>query len=457
MVEYQIINYILGKKDIGIIQRNKINENYFEFCKDEFNFIYTHWRNTEQIPDIHTFLAKYPDFEVFKVGETEKYLIEALREQYIYNKIVPVLKEGDEKLRENSFEAIEYMRSKLRDIAEQMDFLHVGHNLAKDVDVRKDDYLKRVAMKGLTGIPTGLEWLDDLTNGWQEEDFVMLGGYLGEGKSWLLLYFLWAAWKRAKKKVLLISREMGKVLVGFRFDTWNGNFSNLGLMKGSTELGKVDKNIAGKVVPIDLSKDDYVKYLDELKEEDNPDFMIYTNEDNAQCTFEDIENLIDIIKPDIVGIDQLSLIGTVQKFGTIRERYIFLTRNFYRLTSRKKIPILVTGQIGRDWAKNRDKRKKNGSDEIDAPETHQFMESNSAGEDATRAITFARRGNIIMINVPKNRYGIGGKQEFIWDIDRGFINLFDRPDEDEEEEQQPKKDSKGRKESKVIQTSEYIF
>jgi replicative DNA helicase len=447
----------LEQKDIGIIQRNKINETYFEFCKEEFEFIHTHWRKVGQVPDIHTFLAKYPDFEVFKVGESEEYLVNSLREQYVYNKIVPILKEGDEKLREDSFDAVDFLRAQLREIAETLDFRHVGHNLAKDTDVRKDDYLKRMEMKGLTGIPTGLEWLDDLTNGWQEEDFVMLGGYLGEGKSWLLLFLLWAAWGRSKKKVLLISREMGKVLVGFRFDTWNGNFSNLGLMKGNTELGKVDKSVGGRIVPIDLSKDDYIKYLEELKDEDNPDFMVYTNEDNAQCTFEDIENLIDIIKPDIVGIDQLSLIGTVKKFGTIRERYIFLTRNFYRLSSKKRIPILVTGQIGRDWAKGRDKNKKNGSDQIDAPETHQFMESNSAGEDATRVVTFARKGNIVMINVPKNRYGIGGKQEFVWDIDRGFINLFDRPEEEEDEQPQAKRGSKDKKENKVIQTSEYIF
>lgn len=459
MIEYQIINYLLHTGDMSIIQENKINSEYFASCLDEFTFLYSHWRDTGVVPDIHTFVAKFPEFDVFKVNETKKYLVDTLREQFYYGKTVPIIKEGSEKLKENSFEAVDYLRSQLRTLTDTMDFRHVGHNLVKDTDLRKDDYLKRVAMKGLTGIPTGLEWLDNLTNGWQDEDFVVLGGYLGEGKSFILLYLLHAAWKMAGKKVLLISREMGKVLVGFRFDTWNQHYSNLALMKGSPTLGRLQRQMGGRMVDVDLTTDDYVKYLDELKESDVPDFLVYTNEDNEKCTLEDIESLIDIVKPDIIGIDQLSLLQTTQRFPSIRERYIHLTRNLYKLTAKKRIPILLTGQIGRSYAQ--DKRKKKNENEIDAPDNDQFMESNSIGEDATRTITFGRKGNIIKINVPKNRYGIGGMQEFLWDIDKGMLEVFDRPPEDEEEEDNPKgkgsdKGAKG-KSSKVIETAEYVF
>lgn len=454
MVEYQFINFMLQNKSISIMQRNRIASDFFLACKDQVEYLLEHYKDYGIVPDEHTFLAEFPDWEIFTVSEPEKYLVDTMREQRLFNKIVPIIKEGAELSREDSFQAMDYIKSKLRDLVDDLEFLHVGHDLINESQLRKDDYLLRVERKGLLGVPTGIEWLDDLTNGWVEEDLVVLGGFLGEGKSWILLYFLWAAWHHAKKKVLLISREMGKVMVGFRFDTWNAHFSNKLLVAGSSSLGKIKKKTkSGTDIEVEQSSYDYIKYLDELSTSDSPSFIVFTNEDNRRCTIEDIENLIDLFHPDIVGIDQLSLLHTTQKFTSIRDRYVYLTRELYRMTARKKIPILLAAQLNRSV---KDKKKRD-EEETEAPDMHQFSESNSIGEDATRAITFTRRGNMIKFALRKNRYGMVGTRDFLWDIDTGFLDLIDEFSEVEKSEK--KEDTKGeaKKPSKVVSASEYIF
>jgi replicative DNA helicase len=458
MIEIQIINSILDNRSIGILQRNKVTESYFPSTEQEIKYIMDHYREYGTVPDKSTFLSKFPEFDIFIVKEPEQYLIQTIREQKLYSDMVPIYKEAGDRLKDDSFQALEYLRSQMRSLSDTLDFLHVGKDLARDTAVRKNDYLMRVERKGLIGIPTGLEWLDELTNGWMhgiDADLITIGGYLGEGKSYLLLFLLHAAWKHARKKVLLISREMGHVMVGFRFDTWDSHFSNKGLISGQTKLGPIKKNVGSVVVDVDLTSDDYLKYLDDLQESDVPPFMLFTNEDNRSCTIDDIETLIDLHQPDIIGIDQLSLLHTVQKFTSTRDKYTFLTRELYRLTARRKIPILLAAQINRDFKKA--KRKMEGNN-LEAPGMDQYQDSNSIGEDSTRSITFSRKGNNLLMSLEKNRYGVGGRQEFLWDIDRGMLDLYERPPEEEEEEQE---DTRKKKQStggnKTISSSDYIF
>ena len=82
MTQAQIINKILSTKKLDIITENAFNENYFPAYRSEFNFIMDHYNNYNAIPDLVTFIQRFPNFDLFEVTETDKYLAEVLSEEY---------------------------------------------------------------------------------------------------------------------------------------------------------------------------------------------------------------------------------------------------------------------------------------------------------------------------------------------------------------------------------------
>ena len=79
------------------------------------------------------------------------------------------------------------------------------------------------------------------------EDLVVLTGRTNVGKTWIGEYFATMAWNMGYK-ILMYSGEMSTAMVGFRFDTLNKHFSNMGLLNGSGTLGKETRYRRSKVL-----------------------------------------------------------------------------------------------------------------------------------------------------------------------------------------------------------------
>ena len=86
MVALQILSRVIQTQDISIIERNNLTVDYFPEYQDEFEYIMNHYREYGNVPDKLTFISHFQDFEVVEVQESESYLIDTIREEYLYYK-----------------------------------------------------------------------------------------------------------------------------------------------------------------------------------------------------------------------------------------------------------------------------------------------------------------------------------------------------------------------------------
>jgi replicative DNA helicase len=190
VVELQLLNKVIANKSLAVIRQNGITEEHFVIHKEEFMFINEHYQKYGNVPDIATILEKYPDFENLDVGESDKYLIEKLNEQLVCNKMLPVLYKIRDYIEDKQADkALKYAREEFSNLIKEVGF-KPGYDIVANAVERENEFNRRKELKGLLGISSGLQEIDELLHGWLPgEDFISIIGRTNEGKSWVLLYF----------------------------------------------------------------------------------------------------------------------------------------------------------------------------------------------------------------------------------------------------------------------------
>lgn len=313
------------------------------------------------------------------------------------HRLVPIIKKGAEIAENNSIDALEFLELKLHELKSQVNKTDVGVDIVKKVGDRINEYNSRVQGGGMLGIPTGLKALDDVMFGMLPgEELITILGRPNQGKSWVMQYFLTSAWKQ-DCKVLHYSGEMGTHLVGFRFDTLNAHFSNTSLMKGNPDI-----------------KNEYIDYGSNLK---GSPYIVVTPQHLGGSLLDVrlLEQLITLYEPDIVGIDQLTLMNDIRKTKNDGQpaQLAHISQDLFNLSESYKIPIIMSHQAKRGSYKK---------DDEETPEIGDSYGSDGVEQASSRILGIRRVPVGIKISISKNRYG-ENEREFIysWDIDKGII------------------------------------
>ena len=291
MIQLQAINNILNSNNIEDYLNANIEKRHLLGYESEFEYIVDHFNRYGKVPDLATFLTKFPDTEIIDVLEPTEYIIHNLKEDYLYEQGVKLFTEAAKMLEQNSYEGLRHIAlqaEQLLNNTEDEEAVNIN-NMAQE---KKQEVINKMNHQGLIGISSGLPELDEITGGWLPgEELVTIVGRVNQGKSWLLQKFLTEA-NRQGKRVLLYSGEMSWLQVAYRNDTLMSNFSNRQLMRGTISQADFDK---------------YVEYLEQQKEQ--APFIVVTPKHlgNRYLTVSMLKVLIKKYKPDIVGIDQLSL------------------------------------------------------------------------------------------------------------------------------------------------------
>lgn len=411
LIEESYISRLLDEPSLDLYREQGLTVEMFLTCKDEIQFIEAHWAQYKQLPDKMIFLQKFKDFQMLDVSESMEYLATRIKENFLYTRMVPMIQKAGDLLRDDSMKAMDYLKGELENLNKENPVTanKGGVDIISAAKDRLGSYIKRCELKGLMGIPTGISQLDELLNGWLwGEELVVVTGRTNVGKSWIAEYFGCVAWN-AGYKVLHYSGEMSVEMVGFRFDTLNKHYSNMGLLNGSGILGKKPDTDGGK-----LLREDYEKYINQLSQKSG--YVIVTPDDfhGRKPTVDELEVLAKKQKADLIIIDQLSLMTDQRRADTTRIAYNNISEDAFLMSKRLGKPVIMLAQANRESVKN----KKKGQ----SPELHDLAESDGVAQNSTRVIALSVLDGILKLSVKKNRYGINNKDVLVmWDINSGYI------------------------------------
>lgn len=421
MFEQSIISKLLEGGSLDVLHTNSVSPEMFLTCGDEISFILKHYEQYKQVPDKITFLSQFHDFQMLEVSENMDYLVYKLKEAYTYTKLVPIIQNAADRVREDSIDAIDYLKDQLMQLerAVPVSGNKDGYDIITNAKDRLAEYKKRCEVKGLIGIPTGIPRLDELTNGWLwGEELVVITGRTNVGKSWMAEYFATIAYNLGYK-ILFYSGEMSKEIIGFRFDTLNKHFSNSGLLNGAGTLGKKPDTDGGRYLA-----EDYESYINQLSQKSG--FVVVTPDDfnGRKPNTEELKELAIKHSVDMIVVDQLSLMSDRRKADIPRIAYGNISEDLFLMSKELKKPVILLAQANREAVKNRKKGE--------SPELHDLAESDLVGQNSSRVLSLSVIDGTLKIALKKNRYGLNNKEVLmIWDINTGYLKplLSDNPEE----------------------------
>ena len=399
MVAYQIICKVLQDGNDDIIQENMLTEKHFVGYEDEFNFIQEHKERYGNIPDKETFLAKFPNFEMLEVHESDRYLVDTVQEEYLYSYSADFVRKYAELLKTDANEANEFLLSQLQ--ALQPNYHIGGIDIVASAQERYEEYVNRKDKQKDWYFESGFKELDDIIHGIQRgEELFVIVARTNQGKSWVLAKMCAHVWQTGYN-VGYLSPEMSASTIGFRFDTLIKQFSNKGLMCGADEA-------------------DYKEYIDDLKNRKNKFYVATPADFDRRITVSKLRNWVKQYKLDMIAIDGITYISDERGARNDNKTTSLtnISEDLMSLSLELHIPILVVVQANRTGA--------SGADEDGTPELESIRDSDGIAHNASKVISLKQKTDgVLEIGIKKQRFGaVGGRLNYTWDIDTGEFTFL---------------------------------
>lgn len=263
-------------------------------------------------------------------------------------------------------------------------------NMKEVIGETTDIIEKQARNKDFTGIPTGFAALDELTDGFQESDLIIIGARPSIGKTALALSMMEYITVDRKIPCGFFSLEMAYTTIGKR------------LISQVSQIG-AEKIRRGNLRTVDFSKMlDAAGLLYEapLYIADTPNMRLLELRALAR-------RLVSNNNVKIIFIDYIGLITTENESAPVHERVSEISKSLKALARELKIPIVALSQVGRDAEGN-------------SPNLAQIRGSGSVEQDAD-VVLFIERERYLKedeiannfqeakINIAKQRNGSVGK------------------------------------------------
>ena len=384
---------------------NNLTKDYFSDYPAEFDYIVNHINTYGNCPDIHTFVSKFPDFDVIQVNENNRYLLDELCSDYNKRKLAKVFNRIRDLLNQDKVEeAMKVYTNAASDVSESthMDVVDIFSNTS-----RFDDYVDRCEDFSKFYIKTGFKELDECIGGWdRNEELATIVARPGVGKSWVLHKVALAAAEQGLT-VGIYSGEMSENKVGYRIDTLISHISNSAIMRGNDSVSV-----------------EYKKYIEELPHKFKGSIKVLTPAMiNGIAGVTALRAFIEKEKLDILCVDQHSLLEDDRHAKNPVEKAANISKDLKNLQVLKKIPIIAVSQQNRD------------STELTGQTTANVAQSDRIAQDSTVLIFLQQQDNILTLNLVKARDSVNGKKlQYAIDLNKGIFQYI--PNENSSSAQQ---------------------
>jgi len=213
-------------------------------------------------------------------------------------------------------------------------------DIFKDVSIIDDLQAKRDNPEASQGLPTGMDVMDDLTNGWHSGELVLVSGRPGSGKSVFLISSALAAYE-AGYNVLYFSLEMP-----YR-------------QQQSRALANAyDTNYTNIKAPSKMTEPEWVEFKNRLVEGQTANKYFYVCEAPKNCTTSYIDSTINQLEGrfgvrfHLVVVDPLYLMkpmGVEKKDKDDAVGAVSMDLKLFAM--RKHVPVLAATQFNREGGK----------------------------------------------------------------------------------------------------------
>lgn len=396
----QTINSVLKNKDISVLYGESVDDLFDKSSgyQDVWESIKAYHSKYHAIPDIEVIQEKFPDLEEVPVRGETQYYVEALKEEYVRNKIEKILIQASKELDVDSAPRL------LGNMQEALSRLNRFSSSAKDLNVMDFDEAERhydevreraLALGGTPGIPTGISFIDSAyTSGLAGGDLVVVLGWTGRAKSQFTTLVSCNAHDKGYKP-MITSLEMSGPKVRDRIWTIMGS----GLFKQSSlTLG-------------DISQDDLREF--KKKKSGKNEFIVVTNDGGSELTPNVMQAKIDQHKPNLLVFDYAQLGTDNANSADMTARMRNMSKEYKRLAVNNNIPIILISSATAD----------SSASASEPPTVEQVAWSKQLAFDADLAFAVHKHddSNIVEIVCRKNRNGPLFSGFLDWDIDRGIV------------------------------------
>lgn len=397
--ELYLLSSVILNGDYQNALARGIGADMFHSYPDEFLWVEKYWKQHKRTPSRGAFKRAFPDFRIKDVDDTAHFVDEVKKSHTQALLTEQMRAQADLIAQGKVSEAAELALHGITQIssgingADETNILTDWQPTFHEVRARK----ARFDQFGMAGIPTGFETLDERTGGSQPGQLWLVGGRLGEGKSFACLNMAVAAILN-NKKVHFAALEMTRHEVTMRVHNLLSGHTGQRIFKATALAQGRETNLA-----------DYKKFLEHLSQEMKS--AKFTVSDSKRIGTMEIASQLERHSPDIYFLDYLTLAkmkgdGGWQDIGQF-------SKDLKNLAGEYNTSMIAATQLNRQGA---DSGK-------EPPGAETISQSDGPGQDADAVITLKKRSaHVTMFKLAKYRHGAAG---YCWysniDLDRGVF------------------------------------
>ena len=406
-IELQVISKILTSDDIEEVNNLcSFDLSYYSVFREHIKFILDHKQKYDEVPDVFTFQAEFPDITLVSVSEPYSYLSQELRrnKQHIilvdtFNKIKDL---GSGDVSEAwQYIATQYDRVTKLDATNPVD-------LIKDAKQRSDQIIE---FNKQARIPTGFKEIDKLMYGGLStvEELLLIVARTNSGKSWMCVKMMEAAQSNGFP-VLYYSPEMQSSFLGTRFDTWRGHFKNSQLYQGKYS-------------------EEYLKYIENLPSEQTSAFVLEDKDvADGYVDVRKLENFVSRNNIKLLIVDGLSYLTDVQRADTDYIRYKNICLDLFKISKKYSCAVVVALQANRETKESKDDKG------APFPNLYNIEGSDHPARICTQAFSLRQIFDKHVLDIRLEKSRIANNQRpilsYAWDPNTGNVQYIEGEDDD---------------------------